>query len=285
MYGGTGLGTAIAKELVEMMGGRITLESNPGKGSVFSFWVHQRIIRENEPAYVKKTNSTTEPRWLNNPQVLVVEDYPVNQELTKRILESAGWMVTIANNGKIAVSKIEQNNYDFVLMDIQMPILDGYEATRQIRSQGNDTIPILGLSANAFQEDHDRCIDAGMNDLIPKPVRRKSLLESIANYIPPGSYVEETEGARKHGSFNVLPEEQSTIIEELDGDLETIITLIKGFADSMGDQLDQIDEALKEGKSEIVHRNAHAIKGGALNLGSKTLAEVAKTIEDHAKKR
>ena len=168
-YGGTGLGLAICRQLVELMDGEISLESKPDVGSTFRFVVSLPISRTETAS--TKPPTTQSVSDLSGINVLLVEDNATNQLLAKTMLKKCGATCEVASNGKIAVEKLTQGHFDVVLMDCQMPIMDGYEATGLIRTKLRSDVPIVAMTANALQGDRQRCIDAGMDDYITKPLR------------------------------------------------------------------------------------------------------------------
>jgi len=191
-YGGSGLGLSICKQLVEMMGGSIDCESQTGRGSTFWFEI---------PFEPQQTLTLTAPKPPDDPavtrtsllfpvglyRVLVAEDNPVNQMVVVRMLELCGVDVHVANNGVEALEKIQSERYHLVLMDCAMPEMDGFEATRRVRQLTSGptpaSVPIVAVTANAMAGDRERCINAGMDDYLPKPISRAELADKLKYWI------------------------------------------------------------------------------------------------------
>ncbi|HLW95056.1 MAG TPA: ATP-binding protein, partial [Solirubrobacteraceae bacterium] len=187
-YGGNGLGLAIAKEIVDLMGGAIGAESQLGSGSTFWFELPLPGVISSVPqAGRDRASAIGERRYdPNAPLVLVVEDSPVNRLVTVHVLERCGFRVHVVNDGREALEALGTQAYEAVLMDCQMPEVDGYEATRELRrrEKGDHRTPVIAMTAHAMSGDRERCLEAGMDDYIAKPVRSQALVTVLRKWIP-----------------------------------------------------------------------------------------------------
>jgi PAS domain S-box-containing protein len=181
-YGGTGLGLAISRQLVRLMGGEIGVESEPTKGTLFRFNLHLGDVPPEEPAAT--ASAMTPEVVLIRASLLLVEDNLVNQKVALAMLRKLGCTVTVASNGVQALEQVARHRFDLIFMDCQMPVMDGFEATGAIRRMDSDVrdTPIVAMTAHALKEDRQRCIDAGMNDYLSKPVHREALVSVLKKY-------------------------------------------------------------------------------------------------------
>ena len=267
LYGGTGLGTTIAKQLVELMNGTIDLFSEEGKGS--TFWVSIPFPRTGGDGCSAQTEEIPEPASpaasLKGKTILLVEDYPATQRITRHHLESEGARVIVADNGREGLHCFENNEVDCILMDVHMPGMDGLEATRVLRGfPGGGQIPVIGMTASAFAEDVKACIEAGMTDVLTKPLRKNELIKRLRHQIC---------GVLGYADF----------LRELDGDSETAGAVLDGFLRQMEERLPLIRDAVARDDLAEVRAQAHALKGGALNIFAGPLAESAARLETAAK--
>lgn len=300
-YGGTGLGTTISKQLIELMGGEIGLESELGKGTAFWFALSLEIgyppIEVAEEMEINEDIQAVlaEERKKHKIYILVSEDYKPNQEVAKLHLEKANYFVDFADNGKEAVEKCQNFEYNLILMDIQMPFMDGLEATREIRklSKHYEEIVIIALTANADDETKQECLDVGMNDIIAKPIRQKSFLSTIDKWIFLTDNPEQTEAisiiennSEESESSDMpqtdLPIDIDVILDEFES-MDFVEQMVTHFISNVEEQIEIIKKALSEKDCNTIQKQAHAIKGGASTLEARPVSELAKQMEDKCK--
>ncbi|PKO40909.1 MAG: hypothetical protein CVU33_01785, partial [Betaproteobacteria bacterium HGW-Betaproteobacteria-6] len=186
-YGGTGLGLPITRKLAEHMGGTAGASSTLGKGS--TFWFTARLKKRSQPQALTSSAQQDDAerrlrRNFSGRRILLVEDEPINREIAREILSDAGLLVDTTDDGAQAVDRVHRARYDLILMDVQMPTLDGLSATRQIRAlpYGRE-VPIVAMTANAFAEDQARCLAVGMNDFIAKPTNPDNLFATVLRWL------------------------------------------------------------------------------------------------------
>ena len=285
MYGGTGLGLSICKEIVSMMGGYFDVKSDSGKGSVFTFIVpfeESTVIPDSE-----KTTTEINFQSLGSRRVLVAEDVELNQYLVKHILQSWGFEVCLVNNGAEALSKVQEEPFDLVLMDIQMPILDGMEATRQIRKLSNPSvasIPIIALTANALKGDSEKYLGAGMNDYLAKPFDETKLFIAISNILQPQN-MGSMSLAHKNSKMETFDKLYDlSMVETISGgDQGFVKKMVQLFVDTMPATLSDLQQNAAAGNWEQTGKVAHKLKSTIDSMGITSLKDDIRTVESNGK--
>ncbi len=281
-YRGAGLGLSIFKELVTMMGGRIQVESEEGRGSVFSFFVDLRPAGEKIPIDAGEEWEVAEEDALPPMTILLAEDNPVNQMFIRELLEQSGHTVITAHTGLRAVKVLEQSRVDAVLMDIQMPEMDGIEATRIIRdaaSGGIDPdVPIIALTAHAHKGDRESFLRAGMDDYLQKPVGLPEISASLRRVL-----------VRKGRMLPAVDQDDPGILdyawllEKARGNAAFVLKLFAAFVEEKPGMLADMRQALASGELDRLAFLAHSLKGAAATMGAKALSAAAKTLDTTAR--
>ncbi len=287
-YGGTGLGLSIVKKILDAQNGKIRIESEPGKGSSFIFDLSFEI-----PTSEKiKTTATVIYHQLTGVNILLAEDNMVNQLLANDLIAEWGAQIDIADNGEIAVNKLRQKKYDLILMDVQMPVVNGLEATEIIRKYSDESInkiPIIAMTANAIKGDNEKCFAAGMNDYITKPFKPLDLNNKIWQYISDEKKcAAEGKNLLTKNALFVEQEFTSTIIDLINlkefsrGKNDFLVKMLKLLIDQTPPAVQQIGESIPKNDWETVRGLAHKMKPNIGLLGNQDLNELILKLEKNA---
>jgi signal transduction histidine kinase/CheY-like chemotaxis protein/HPt (histidine-containing phosphotransfer) domain-containing protein len=276
MYGGTGLGLTISARIVALMGGRMWVESQPGQGSRFHFTgqfggcpTRRKLHDEPKLATPKDSPAPPQVAW----RVLLAEDNVVNQKLALRLLQRQGHTVVLASTGKEALALLKEQSFDMILMDVQMPEMDGLEATGQIRAGEKETgrhLPIVAMTAHAMAGDRERCLKAGMDEYVSKPIQAHELYKAIARVMA-------------SGAPPIAVVDADAACDGLGGDLELLRELAQDFLDDAPKLLATIHAALTASDRAVLERAAHALKGAVGVFSAPAAFDAALRVENMAR--
>jgi CheY-like chemotaxis protein/HPt (histidine-containing phosphotransfer) domain-containing protein len=276
-YGGTGLGLAITKRLVELQGGQIRVESRVGRGSTFTVEIPFEAAPAPAPAVEPRQQRPAELPGARQARILLVEDNAVNQRVVLAMLRKKDYKIDVANNGQEALEKLERaaEPYHLILMDVQMPVLDGLETTRAIRRNKNwDHLPIIAMTAHAMLGDRERCLQAGMNAYVSKPVQQTGLVAVIEQYLASGT------GAS--GKPKASGVERILADKLMQQDRALVSEMLRLFMEVAPERLEKLETAAARGDAETLAEEAKRIGAAAEHIASTNLSHCARSIADAA---
>ena len=297
-YGGTGLGLSICKNLVELMGGQIRVDSRPGEGAVFRFTIvcepcadwERETSRKRYRGRGEDFDHADIIDQIGGTRLLLVEDTPVNQQVAQELLERVGICVDLANNGVEAVQRVAEGHYDAVLMDVQMPVMDGYEAVETIRRDPRFAeLPIIAMTAHAMASDREKCLAVGMNDHLGKPIDPQQLFSVLMAHIKPGDRLPIDRERLRHqpcpdpgetmGPEKMPGIDMESALRRVMGNRAVLVKLLMVFKRDYATMAVDVQAAIAQGESERARRMVHQVKGVAGTVGADAVFDAAHTLE------
>jgi CheY-like chemotaxis protein len=282
LYGGTGLGLAIVKKLVEAQGGKINVKSKIDEGSTFSFRLS--FQKTNAEAELEAGIIELDPE-IKNIKVLVVEDIALNQLLMKTLLDDFGFERDIASNGKIAIEKLQTKSYDIILMDLQMPEMNGFEATEYIRNTLHSKIPIIALTADVTTVDLEKCKAVGMTDYIAKPVDERLLYSKIIGILKK-PIVKEPQEIGNSQSKKAKCTDLNYLNQRTKSNPKLMMEMISLYLEQTPQLISSMKQSLQDKDWNTLHSAAHKMIPSFLIMGiNKDFENMAKKIQEYASTR
>ncbi len=279
-YGGTGLGLAITKQLLELQGGSISVESKINIGTTFTFSIPYNYSNTNNPEVFASNELKNYSSLLKGKKFLIAEDNEVNQKVIRHVLHKAGGVLEMANNGAEAVAFLQKSTaYDLIIMDLQMPEMDGYEATKYIRNEMKLSIPIIAMTASALKGEKDKCLEIGMNDYMSKPFDVSFLYKRISQLLnegPTKPLIMETKTTTAENLFDL------SLLQEMD-DNGYIAEILTTYLDNTPRELKELQKLCSELQFDAIYKMAHKLKGSAGLLYAHGILRILSKIEEFAK--
>jgi len=298
---GTGLGMSIVKEIIEKHGGKIDVDSKEGKGS--SFYIYLPRCEEMPVKKIGTDDKVELPavQFSEPINILLAEDYEPNRLIVKHYLKNYPIQVSVAENGAAALEKFSPGRFDLILMDVNMPVMDGYVATQEIRKIETQypqqssiinrqstiqRVPVIAITAHSGEDCREKCLSEGMDDYLVKPLKKKDLLTMLAKWtrgiggIDDCRSMIDDDAAPRGNNESEAPMGYERALEEFEGDEDFLMEVIEGFLENVSAQIVTMRQAISDGDAEAVRREAHAIKGGAANLTAEKLSGIAFELEN-----
>jgi PAS domain S-box-containing protein len=288
-FGGTGLGLSLSRRLAEMLGGSLSVTSMENIGSRFMIEIDTGDLQDtpfihsmSEVKSVVSEAVTGQPGSQLRGSILLAEDTPANQKLISMYIHKLGAEVTLANDGKEAVELALEQPFDLIVMDMQMPVMDGVEAVTLLRARGYQG-PIVALTANAMKRDKERCLDAGCNDFVTKPIDRRLFNEVLATYLQrvPETATGVSDTLSTLSTISDTDSDKPPIISSLLTEEPEFLELMQEFINRLVTDMEELKTAVDEKRWDVVRRISHNIKGGGGGFGFPMLTDIAGEIQSH----